>query len=106
MRDRAYRRYVEEIVVKKRLRSVIHTYWFHFVDANKIKIRNPMLKDFIGTESNFRFKTHVTTKGDTDHKVKYSPNKSKPHWRDSAKRGTREKEKRKFINILQYYGLK
>jgi hypothetical protein len=106
MRDRAWRRYVEEHIVIRRLRAQCNFFWRWrgFEDVNKISHQHPKIKDYIGTENNFRYKTHTTTKWDTYHKVKYSPNKGKGYWRDGSK--TREKDKKLFFKILKENGLK
>jgi hypothetical protein len=52
------------------------------------------------------FKSHVTTSGDSKHKVKYSPNKAKAYWRDGNKKSTREKHKLEFLKILKEHGIK
>ena len=55
MRDRAYRRYMEEKKVIKRL-SNIRGYWHRFTDANGLYTTAPSLADFVGTENCFRYK--------------------------------------------------
>jgi len=107
MRDRAWRRYVEERVVIRRLHwysnSVIWS-WRGFEDVNKISHQHPKFSDTIGTQNNFRFKTHTTTKWESNYKTKYSPNRGPRHWRDGFK--TREKDKKIFLKILKENGLK
>ena len=108
MRDRAWRRYVEERIVIRRLKAQCDHYWSWrgFEDINKISHQHPRIKDYIGTENNFRFKTHTTTKWDTYHKVKYSPNKDQGYYRDEGNGQTRENQKRIFLEILKENGLK
>jgi hypothetical protein len=106
MRDRAWRRYMEERIVTKRLRwySLNIWTWAGFEDVNKISHQHPKFIDTIGTKMNFRFRTHTTTKWETNYKTKYSPNRGPRHWRDGFK--TREKDKKIFLKILKENGLK
>ena len=104
MRNRAYRRYMEERKVIKRLRN-IRGYWFRFTDANGLYTTAPSLADFVGTENSFRYKTHTTTKWDSKYKEKYSPNKSHG-WRSKGMLRTREENKLLLFNILKEYGIK
>lgn len=80
-------------------------YWYHFNDANGLYITKPSLKDFIGTENCFRYKTHTTTKWDSKYKEKYSPNKC-TGWRNKGQLRTREENKLLLFNILKEYGIK
>ena len=104
MRDRAYRRYMEERKVIKRLDN-IRGYWYRFTDANGLYTVAPTLADFIGTENSFRYKTHTTTKWDSKYKEKYSPNKT-TGWRNKGQLRTREENKLLLFNILKEYGIK
>ena len=104
MRDRAYRRYMEEKKVIKRL-SNIRGYWYRFTDANGLYTVAPTLADFIGTENSFRYKTHTTTKWDSKYKEKYSSNKT-TGWRSKGQLRTREENKLLLFNILKEYGIK
>ena len=104
MRDRAYRRYIEEKKVIRRL-SNIRGYWYRFTDANGLYTVAPSLADFIGTENSFRYKTHTTTKWDSKYKEKYSPNKT-TGWRNKGQLRTREENKLLLSNILKEYGIK
>ena len=104
MRDRVYRRYMEERKVIKRLCN-IRGYWYRFNDANGLYTEAPALADFIGTENNFRYKTHTTTKWDSKYKEKYSPNKN-GGWRNKGQLRTREENKLLRFNILKEYGIK
>jgi len=106
MRDRAWRRYMEERIVIKRLRWYSWGIWSWrgFEDVNKISHQHPKFSDTIGTQNNFRFKTHTTTKWESNYKTKYSPNRGPRHWRDGFK--TREKDKKIFLKILKENGLK
>ena len=104
MRDRAYRRDMEEKKVIKRLRN-IRGYWFRFTDANGLYTTEPSLADFVGTENSFRYKTHTTTKWDSKYKEKYSPNKTFG-WRNKGQQRTREENRQILIDILREYGIK
>jgi len=104
MRDRAWRRYMEERIVKRRLLN-IRGRWWRFEDANGFYSTYPSQADFIGTENAFRYKTHTTTKWDTRHKQKYSPNKN-IDWRSKGSMNTREENKIYLFKILKEYGIK
>ena len=50
MRDRAWRRYIEEKTVIKRLRRSGRrntSYTWYFADVNGLRVRRPNLKDYI-----------------------------------------------------------
>ena len=51
--------------------------WCVSQDINNTSHGYPILSDYIGTPIQFMFKSHVTTSGDSKHKVKYSPNNLK-----------------------------
>ena len=108
MRTRAWRRHKEETIVIRRIKRLVANQraWWKYQDVNDITHRYPMLKDHIGTQTHFMFKSHVTDTYDSRHKVKYSPNKGKAYWRDNNKKGIREKDKIKFLKILKEYGIK
>ena len=108
MRDRAWRRYVEERIVIRRIRTTIRirSYW-RYLDVNEYRHNPVLLKDYIGTKDAHRFKTHVTIKQDTKYKVKYSPNKNQNYGREEGKNSqTREGSRREFNRILKEYGIK
>jgi hypothetical protein len=105
MRDRSWRRYVEERIVIKRIRRyTFFVFWTGLKDVNGIRHQHPKFTDIIGTNNNFRFKTHTTTKLDTRYKSKYSSNKGDSYWR--SKSNTRENDRKIFLNILKENGLK
>ena len=108
MRDRAWRRYMEERIVIRRIRTTIYirSYWRYFQDVNGYGHNPALLKDLIGTKDAHRFKTLVTTKHDTKYKIKYSPNKSKDCYRENRMLETREYRKNEFLEILKEYGIK
>lgn len=108
IRDRAWRRYMEERIVIKRMKRACYVhYWRGYKDINDIKNRKYTLTTWIGDQIHFRAKTHTTTKWDSRHKVKYSPNKNKNYYRDEGKNSqTRESTKKLFLKILIENGLK
>lgn len=105
MRGRAYRRYIEQKKVLKRL-SNVRGYWWNFIDANGLHCKYPSISDFIGTIYNFRFKTYTTSKQASKYKEKYSPNKSKRCWRYKGSLKTREENKQLMLSLLKEYGIK
>ena len=106
MRGREYRRWREEIVVKKRLRVYAKNYgpyrWYSFRDANLQPVNHPTWINLIGTEDNFKAKSHTTDYQDTRHTRKYSANRNKNHFRGirGKNKTTREYEKKEFRKIL------
>lgn len=110
-RDRAWRRYMEERIVIRRLRNKLHLgrwYWRGFEDPNGVIHQHPSLSNYIGHSDYFTFKTHTTKKWDSKHKVKYSPNKKGAYYRDGGNNRcqTREKDRRLFLKILKENGIK
>lgn len=108
MRTRDWRRHIEECIVIKRLKhSLSGGYWFRFKSASGLHVSHPMWFDLIGLHEQHKFKTYVTTKNDTKHKMKYSPNKAKGYWRDRNKKGNREDSKVELKRMLEKeYGIK
>ena len=108
MRTRAWRRHMEEVIVIRRMNRMVNSYrsWWHYTDVNNIKHESPTLKDYIGSQDNHMYKTYKTTKWDSGHKVKYSPNRGRAYWRDNNKKGLREKNKIEFLKIMKEYGIK
>lgn len=110
MRNRAWRRHIEEKWVKYRLRNVINTtrwFWRGLEDVNGFSIQHPKMKDYIGRIENFMYKTYTTDNYLSKSKVKYSPNKNKSYYRDHKKKhSTREYNKREFLKILKENGIK
>lgn len=109
-RDRAWRRYMEERIVIRRLTTRVLNkngwWWRGFEDANHISHQNPNIIDYIGTSYNFMSKTHTTKKSDSRYKTKYSPNKCKHPYRYKGGRRTREESKLEFLKILKDNGIK
>ena len=109
MRDRAWRRYIEQKIVERRLSMLIHTSssWWRFYNLNGSHTNQPVITDFLGQKENYNFKTFTTDRWTSKHKVKYSPNSSKSYWRDEGKyKQTREFNKKCFLQILKENGLK
>lgn len=109
MRDRAWRRHIEEIFVIRRIKK--HTvgvrYWSWIEDANKNYYKKSIIVDFLETREYFMSKTISTDSWDSKHKVKYSPNRSKPYYRDGTKKySCREFDKILLHKILKENGLK
>lgn len=109
MRGRAWRRHMEERVVISRLKYNMLglSRWWYFEDVNKNYYRKALVIDFLEKNEYFSYKTHTTKKYDSKGKVKYSPNKNKPYYRDGRVRfKTREMNKLIFLKILKENGLK
>jgi hypothetical protein len=108
MRDRAWRRYVEEKVVKKRINLLITaSHWWRFFSINGSKCSHPTILDHLGSKEHFNTKTITTDSWTSKHKVKFSPNKTKGYWRDEGRyKQTREFNKKCFLKILKENGLK
>ena len=106
MRDRAWRRYKEEVKLLQRLERRLRTYWRGHKDQNDVYYINPSIKHFIGSSDYIMFKTHTTKDYDTRFKTKYSPNHLKSYWREDNRKGRREVDKVKFLKILKENGIK
>jgi hypothetical protein len=108
MRDRSWRRYTQDLKIKKRLLK--NRYYYYFRTVNGERIIRPIWCERIGTSEYFFFKLHTTSKFDSKYKTKYSPNKKYSYFRDIRKNldslGTRESDKRDFLKILKRYGLR
>jgi len=108
MRDRAWRRYVEERVIVSRLKrhTQLYKYWYS-EDANKNYFKKILIVDFLEKQNYFHSKTITTPMWDSKSKVKYSPNRNKPYYRDGKKRfENREYNRVLFFKILKENGLK
>ena len=108
MRDRAWRRYMEERIVRRRLTNICQTshYWYGHKNINGTFIKRPKPIDYIGTTTYFSSKTISTPDWITKSKIKYSSNKSKDWYRDNKKLETREWRKKEFFEILKENGIK
>ena len=108
MRGRAWRRHIEERVIVRRLKrnTQCHRYWYS-EDANKNNFTKTLIVDFLEKKDYFHSKTITTSMWDSKSKVKYSPNKNKPYYRDGKKRfENREYNRVLFFKILKENGLK
>ncbi len=103
MRNRAWRRYMEDQKVIQRITSLRRGGWWRFKDVNNITRQEPMVQDFIGSSYNFMYKTYTTDKSSSKYKCKYSPNKNNNYYRDGD---NREKQRVIFLKILKEYGIK
>jgi hypothetical protein len=103
MRDRVYRRYVEDKKVLKRLNNIVNDYWrSYFRDVNRIKVQCVKLEHIIGSESHYMFKT-ITSKS-PDRPYKYSHKRT--FYTDNNRKSYRSKDKKKFFKLLKEYGIK
>ncbi len=104
MRTRAFRRYKQDIKVINRIYRIERGYFRYFRDVNNIKHTTPLLTDFIGTRTNFMFKTYTTDKYDSRYKEKYSPNRTYSGWnRSGGDANTREFYKKESSKQLKEY---
>ena len=109
MRGRAWRRHMEERVVISRLKHNMLglSRWWYFEDVNKNYYKKALVIDFLEKSEYFSYKTHTTKRYDSKGKVKYSPNKNKPYYRDGrSKFRTREVNKLLLLKTLKENGLK
>jgi hypothetical protein len=101
MRDRLYRRYVEEKHIIKRLRRKINWYGKWYRDANNLPVNKILISSFLNKKEYFDSKNISTNKSETKLKIKYS-NSYYPH--KGIK--TRKFDKIQFLKILKEYGIK
>lgn len=106
MRDRAWRRYKQDVKLLQRLHNIIFTYGWGHKDENGVYLVNPSIKSFIGSDLYCKFKTYTTDRHDSRYKTKYSPNKQNSYYRDNNKDGRRELDKVIFFKMLKEYGIK
>ena len=100
IRDRSWRRYKQERIVIKRLirNRNSSNYWHGFIDANGILIKDPKWIDFIGTDTEFSYKTMTTHRYQTKYKSKWRK-RGEEYW--SNKKLSRVSDKKLFIRILK-----
>ncbi len=103
MRGRSWRRFKKEVVVKKRLKKFLYSYWWSFMNINH-SYGEPTIIDFIGKIEYFHSKTLTTDKYRSKSKVKYSLNRNKDYWRDHKVK-TREYQRKVFRDILKEDGI-
>jgi hypothetical protein len=110
MRTRAWRRYKQEVIVKKRLKKFNSDTWWGYTTPNGDKIKSHIWSDDIGSAESHFYKSNVTRKSDSRYEIKYSPNRRYSYYRDMKKNkdsfGTRELDKKDFLKILRENGLK
>ena len=111
MRDRAWRRYIEEKVVLRRLNKLQRRRsWWFVEDANGYWLNNSITPDHIGTKTAYFYKTNTSMYKNSMNK--YSPNKPNNrrngcNWgRPGETPDTREFQRRELIKVKQEYGLK
>jgi len=109
MRDRCWRRFTQELKVKKRLKLKSQNHSWRFYAPNGHILYYPSWTDLIGSDYAHSFKEQNQSYSRYNHYRRYSANKSlyyrevKPN-RDSL--GTREADRREFLKILKEHGLK
>jgi hypothetical protein len=102
MRNRAFRRYMEEVKVIKRIKERGRSYYWGYRDCNDIKFQNPIWVNKIGSEDHFNFKTITTTRYDSKNKCKYGK-RNNSRWREGIYRA---KDKQEFYKMLVDNNLK
>lgn len=106
IRDRAWRRHIEDTkVIKRTKRLADKCYWWSFEDVNQVRVKNPIWIDFIGTKASYFFKNSTTDKYDTRYKIKWGK-KGKKHYDWSCNYWTRPKDKNRYKKELNEFGLK
>jgi hypothetical protein len=106
MKGRAYRRYMEDVKVIKRLKRKGGRSWYKWTDVNDINIPNPKWFDHIGTDYSFDYKTFTTDVWDTEYKIKWGLKGKKRKYGDSSDPWTRTKDKKRFYKDLDELGYK
>lgn len=107
MRGIAWRRHMEEVLIKRRINSLMHpgVYRYRFADANGITRQPPHWLDFVGTGVARRLMS--TGAGWARYKsdrYKYSTNRSS-QWYENGRPGkSRLADKKEFRNIIKEYG--
>jgi outer membrane phospholipase A len=104
MRDRAWRRHTEDKIVIKRIKFFVNYSQWRHITENGDRCQTPSVGDYIGSKRSHLYKS--SSNYYDNHKIKYSPNRSKIGWRDKNKRGNRELHRKEFLNILKENGLK
>lgn len=106
LRGISYRRDKLKYIVIKRLKSNTRHRYYMFKDANNISISQPHWFDYIGTETEFMYKTMTTDKCQTNYKEKYGK-KTKNRYYTNDNRSTRLIDKKLFRKLLESeYGIK
>lgn len=104
MRTRDWRKYQEERVYIKRLKTLVNGYCY-FRNANGDRIFDPIWVDYIGFKGCHFYKSGTTTKRDSKYKNKYSSNKKSSYYREKRKDylsyKLREKDKELVRKIIK-----
>lgn len=107
-RGRAWRRHINEIKTKKKLKKLICAYRFwRFEDANGVEINDDgNISGFIGTDHEFKAKSgniyyYLYKKPKYSHKR----NSIRGVWVDSSDHKTRSYQKKEFRKLLKEYGI-
>jgi hypothetical protein len=101
MKNRSYRRYKEEVVVKRRIKSLVNrrSFYWGYIDVNGTEFKGSIKwMQIIGTNTAHMFKTHVTSYYDSRDKLSYS---GKNRYERNGGFGTRVYDKRKFYEELK-----
>jgi hypothetical protein len=106
MRGRAWRRWKQETIVKKRLRTKCNYYYWRILTVNNSKTLTPTLMDLLARKEHFNSKTLTTDKYTTKLKNKFSPNRGKSgNWSRDGNKNTREWNRKELKKILIEYGI-
>lgn len=107
MRDRSWRIWKGNLILKKRIKRIRRNKYFPFYNNAYVKILDFTWVDFISAYETKKYRSIVTDKWDTRWKTKYSPNRSKMYWRgiSGKNKTTRELERAEFHKIKQEYGI-
>ena len=104
MRDRSWRRYVEEQKVLKRIKFISQLYHYKIFNANGQYIENYKWMDYIGTDTHFMYKTYTCKS--SKYKEKWGKKGRRTLWPSEGYK-CRIKDKRRFKKMLeQDYGIK
>jgi hypothetical protein len=80
MRDRAFRIYKKDLKVIKRIKNIgsngVNIYYCGYLDVNNILHSSAILGDYIGSNINFKYKSHTTSTYTSKFKSKYSANRN------------------------------
>jgi hypothetical protein len=105
MRNRAWRRHMEQVWVIRRLKRRTGGYFFQ--DVNRNRYKKVLVIDFLEKSEYFFLKSNTTDLWVSRNKDKYSPNRSKNGWyRSGDGNKTREWNSRYLLKILKENGLK
>jgi len=106
MKSRAYRRYMEEVKVIKRLRYRCYGWYRYVYDANDMRISCGKWFDMISTQTAFDAKSITTDEYDSRGKTKWGRKGKSTRYSDSSDKWTRVNDKKRFKKDLEYEGFK